>query len=118
VTAEARYDGHAEWHDETFSAKRNEEEESFLREYVGAGNGEICVDVACGTGRYGRILADAGYRVVGFGPLGYRRGYREERLRRLTDALARSVPPGAASVEPDGPHVAICVGLNRDLQAV
>ena len=34
----ARYDGHADWYDETFSARLNEEEESFLRECLGAGD--------------------------------------------------------------------------------
>jgi ubiquinone/menaquinone biosynthesis C-methylase UbiE len=53
----ARYDGHAEWYDQTFSAFLNEEEVSFLRECLGTGSGQICLDVACGTGRCGRILA-------------------------------------------------------------
>ncbi len=46
----ARYDGHAEWYDETFSVRLNEEEESFLRECLGAGHGEICLDVPAGPG--------------------------------------------------------------------
>jgi len=49
----ARYDGHAEWYDETFPALLNDDEESFLRECLGVGRGEICLDVACGTGRGG-----------------------------------------------------------------
>jgi ubiquinone/menaquinone biosynthesis C-methylase UbiE len=81
--SKARYDGHAGWYDETFSASRDEEEEAFLTECLGAGRGEICLDVACGTGRYGPVLTGAGYRTVGFDisgrtALGHRHRYREE----------------------------------------
>ena len=38
VSQIARYDGHAEWYDETFSAFHNEEEEAFLRECLGVGD--------------------------------------------------------------------------------
>ena len=62
----ARYDGHADWYDETFSAYSTAEEAGFLRECLGSGGGGICLDVACGTGLYGRLIADAGYRGVGF----------------------------------------------------
>jgi SAM-dependent methyltransferase len=62
----ARYDGHSDWYDETFGAFSYEDEMAFLRERLGAGNGEICLDVACGTGLHARTIAGAGYRVVGF----------------------------------------------------
>ena len=56
----ARYDGHSEWYDETFSAFHNKDEEAWLRECLGPGAGAICLDVACGTGRSGRLLRVAG----------------------------------------------------------
>ena len=62
MTGIARYDGHAEWYDETFSGVGHPEEEAFLRECLGDGGGEVCLDVACGTGRFGPILADLPYR--------------------------------------------------------
>jgi ubiquinone/menaquinone biosynthesis C-methylase UbiE len=42
------------------------EETDFLREHLGAGGGEICLDVACGTGRFGPVIAGTGHRPVGF----------------------------------------------------
>jgi SAM-dependent methyltransferase len=98
VTSQARYDGHAEWYDETFSATFNEEEESFLREGLGVGGGQICVDVACGTGRYGRILADAGYRAVGFDISADQLRFARHRLGAAVRADARSLPVADASV--------------------
>jgi SAM-dependent methyltransferase len=62
----ARYDGHSEWYDKTASTFDLAEETAFLRDCLGAGDGELCLDVACGTGLHGRSIADAGYRAVGF----------------------------------------------------
>jgi ubiquinone/menaquinone biosynthesis C-methylase UbiE len=98
VIPEARYDGHAEWYDKTFSANFDEEEESFLRECLGAGDGEICVDVACGTGRGGRVLADAGYRAVGFDISADQLRLARSRLGAAVRADARSLPVADASV--------------------
>lgn len=98
MTPNARYDGQAEWYDETFSAMFNEEEESFLRECLGEGDGAICVDVACGTGRYGRILADAGYRAVGFDISADQLRFARRRLGAAVRADARSLPVQDASV--------------------
>ncbi len=64
--ARARYDGHSEWYDERFGAFSYEEETAFLRDRLGVGHGQICLDVACGTGLHARTVADAGYRAVGF----------------------------------------------------
>jgi SAM-dependent methyltransferase len=94
----ARYDGHAEWYDETFSPIVNEEEESFLRDGLGAGGGEICLDVACGTGRYGRVLADAGYRPVGFDVSADQLRFARRRLAAAVRADARFLPLRDASV--------------------
>jgi len=94
----ARYDGHAEWYDETFSASLNEEEESFLRECLGPGGGEICLDVACGTGRYGRVLAEAGYRAAGFDVSADQLRFARRRLGAVVRADARFLPVRDASV--------------------
>ena len=93
----ARYDGHAEWYDEHFFAKAFPEEEAFLRECLGPGNGEICLDVACGPGRYGRFLADAGYRAVGFDISADQLRFARRRLGAAVRADARCLPVRDAS---------------------
>ena len=95
----ARYDGHAEWYDEHFSAKAFPEEEAFLRECLGPGEGEICLDVACGTGRYGRVLADAGYRAVGFDISADQLRFARRRLAGVVRADARRLPVRDASAD-------------------
>lgn len=94
----ARYDGHAPWYDETFSASLNEEELSVLREWLGTGDGQVCLDVACGTGRYGRVLADAGYRVAGFDISADQLRFARRRLGAAVRADARFLPVRDASV--------------------
>ena len=94
----ARYDGHAEWYDKTFSAFLNEEEESFLRECLGDGGGQVCLDVACGTGRFGRVLADAGYRAVGFDLSADQLRFARRRLGACVRADARHLPVRDGSV--------------------
>lgn len=63
--SKARYDGYADWYDETTSHWPKDEETGFLRDHLGAGRGEVCLDIGCGTGRYGAAVAAAGYRAVG-----------------------------------------------------
>jgi SAM-dependent methyltransferase len=94
----ARYDGHAEWYDETFPASVSEEHESFLRGFLGAGSGQICLDVACGTGRYARVLAGAGYRPVGFDISADQLRFARRRLAAAVRADARFLPVRDASV--------------------
>ena len=94
----ARYDGHADWYDQTFTAPLHEEEESFLREHLGSGGGQTCLDVACGTGRYGRVLADAGYRAVGFDISAGQLRFARHRLGAAVRADARFLPVRDASV--------------------
>jgi SAM-dependent methyltransferase len=94
----ARYDGHAGWYDETFSAAVNEEAKSFVRECLGRGSGEICLDVACGTGRYGRVLAEAGYRTVGFDISADQLRFAQPRLGAAVRADARFLPVRDESV--------------------
>jgi SAM-dependent methyltransferase len=93
-----RYDGHAEWYDETFPALVSERQESFLRDCLGAGRGEVCLDVACGTGRYGRVLAEAGYRPVGFDISADQLRFARRRLAAAVRADARWLPVRDASV--------------------
>ena len=94
----ARYDGHADWYDETFSASVHEEQTSFLRESLGQGGGQICLDVACGTGRYGQILAEAGYRAVGFDISADQLRFARRRLGAAVRADARFLPVRDGSV--------------------
>jgi SAM-dependent methyltransferase len=67
ISGAARYDGHAEWYDQTFSVFHPPGEElAFLRQALGTGKGLVCLDLACGTGLCAQPIADAGYQAVGF----------------------------------------------------
>ncbi len=94
----ARYDGHAEWYDQTFSGSLDQDEVSSLREGLGSGSGQVCLDVACGTGRYGQVLADAGYRAVGFDISADQLRFARHRLGAAVRADARHLPVRDASV--------------------
>jgi SAM-dependent methyltransferase len=63
-----------------------------VREWLGPGGGQVCLDVACGTGRYGRVLADAGYRTVGFDISADQLGFARPRLGAAVRADARHLP--------------------------
>jgi ubiquinone/menaquinone biosynthesis C-methylase UbiE len=93
----ARYDGNADWYDETFSAFHHEDEEAWLRECLGPGGGAVCLDVACGTGRSGRLLRDAGYRAVGFDISADQLRFARPRLAAAVRADARRLPVPDAS---------------------
>jgi SAM-dependent methyltransferase len=88
----ARYDGHSEWYDETFGAFSYDEETAFLRGRLGAGRGDICLDVACGTGLHGRTIADAGYRAIGFDISADQLRFARRRLGAAVRADARQLP--------------------------
>jgi len=94
----ARYDGHGQWYEQTFGTVLHEEEESFLREFLGPGGGQICLEVACGTGRCGQILQDAGYRAVGFDISADQLRFARPRLSAIVQADARFLPVPDASV--------------------
>jgi len=91
-SASARYDGHADWYDEHFSAASTEAETRYLRESLGAGGGAACLDVACGTGRYAQAVADAGYRVAGFDVSADQLSYARRRVAGAVRADARLLP--------------------------
>jgi ubiquinone/menaquinone biosynthesis C-methylase UbiE len=95
----ARYDGNADWYDETFSAFRHQDEEAWLRECLGPGGGAVCLDVACGTGRSGRLLRDAGYRAVGFDISADQLRFARPRLAAAVRADARRLPVPDASAD-------------------
>jgi SAM-dependent methyltransferase len=61
--AQARYDGHADWYDESIAAYSATAAPLLLR-LVGSGPGR-CLDVGCGTGAHLAALAGAGWSVVG-----------------------------------------------------
>jgi SAM-dependent methyltransferase len=93
-----RYDGHSDWYDASFSAFHLEEQESWFRECLGIGGGAVCIDVACGTGRAGRLLREAGYRAVGFDISADQLRYARSRLTAAVRADARHLPvPGACA---------------------
>jgi SAM-dependent methyltransferase len=61
--APARYDGHADWYDESIAAYSAAATPLLLR-LVGTGPGS-CLDVGCGTGTHLAALAGAGWSVIG-----------------------------------------------------
>jgi SAM-dependent methyltransferase len=95
----ARYDGHSDWYEESFSAFHLEEQESWFRECLGNGGGAVCLDVACGTGRAGRLLREAGYRAVGFDISADQLRFARPRLAAVMRADARRLPVPDASAD-------------------
>jgi SAM-dependent methyltransferase len=95
----ARYDGHSDWYEESFSAFHLEEQESWFRECLGHGGGAVCLDVACGTGRAGRLLREAGYRAVGFDISADQLRYARSRLTAAVRADAGHLPVPDACVD-------------------
>ncbi len=95
----AFYDGHSEWYDKYFSPFHHEEEEFWLRECLGPGRGAVCLDVACGTGRSGRLLREAGYRAVGFDISAGQLRFARPRLAAAVRADARRLPVPDASAD-------------------
>jgi SAM-dependent methyltransferase len=95
----ARYDGNAEWYDQTFSAFHTEAAESWFRDCLGPGGGAVCLDVACGTGRSGRVLRETGYRAVGFDISADQLRFARPRLAAAVRADARRLPVPDASAD-------------------
>jgi SAM-dependent methyltransferase len=95
----ARYDGHADWYEQTFSALHPLHEElAFLTQALGTGKGEICIDLACGTGLWAQPIADAGYQPVGFDISADQLRFARRRLTSVVRADACNLPVRAASV--------------------
>jgi len=95
----ARYDGHSDWYEESFSAFHLKEQESWFRECLGNGAGAVCLDVACGTGRAGRLLRESGYRAVGFDISADQLRYARSRLTAVVRADAGHLPVPDACAE-------------------
>jgi SAM-dependent methyltransferase len=98
MTPAVRYDGHAAWYDEQFLPFAAGAEAAFLREHLGTGGGALCLDVACGTGRYGRAIADAGHRPVGVDISADQLTIARDRLAAAVRADAGSLPVGDGMV--------------------
>lgn len=105
----ARYDGHADWYDEAFDVYR--EDVDVLRELLGPGEGRVCLDVACGTGRYAATITDAGYRVVGVDVSADQLRLAAQRTDHLAQADARSLPLRSSSI-----NVAVGLYLHTDVE--
>lgn len=99
VSGTARYDGHSEWYDERFSPGHPPAEElAFLREALGTGGGQVCLDLACGTGLCAPPIEQAGYRVAGFDISADQLRFARRRLAAVARADACSIPVRDASV--------------------
>jgi|ERR1700722_2815447 len=86
----ARYDGHSQWYDRHFEpGHRPAEELAFLREALGAGHGQVCVDRLQFLSGYG----SEGWanRASGDGTgLGGRVGFHHKTLASFLGAIVRS----------------------------
>ena len=90
----ARYDGISEWYDTNFSEIGEEAE--YLSDALGDGRGRVCLDVACGTGRHGVAIADAGYVPIGIDISADQLRFARQRLLAVQgDALSLPVADGA-----------------------
>jgi SAM-dependent methyltransferase len=74
------------------------EELAFLREALGPGRGQVCVDLACGTGLGAQPIAEAGYRAVGFDISADQLRFARRRLDAVARADACSLPVRDESV--------------------
>jgi SAM-dependent methyltransferase len=95
----ARYDGHAEWYDHTFASSGVGEEAVFLRDSLGAGDGQLCLDVACGTGFSGQVVAKAGYQSVGIDISWDQLRLARHRLGAIVQADATHLPLRDGAIE-------------------
>jgi len=69
IGTKARYDGYADWYDETFRTLADEAGSAgLLARLLGPADpaDPICVDLGCGTGLHAGAVTAQGYRVVGF----------------------------------------------------
>jgi SAM-dependent methyltransferase len=111
----ARYDGHAEWYEQTSSAYDRSEDEEFLTRHLGPVEGpvvseDLVLELCCGTGRHGGALRAAGYRVLGFDISADQLRYARGRLTAtfLANASRMPVRSGAAGA-------AIAMYMHTDL---
>ena len=109
----ARYDGHSDWYDQYFGPghRRPEEELAFLREALGAGHGQVCVDLACGTGLWAQPIAEAGYRTVGFDL-----SADQLRFARRRHAAVARADVGSLPIRDDAVPVVVGMFFHTDLE--
>ena len=62
--ADARYDGLAEWYDDSLKQPLYDDVPGHVCRLAGSGNG-LCIDAGCGTGTHLGLLASRGWTVVG-----------------------------------------------------
>jgi ubiquinone/menaquinone biosynthesis C-methylase UbiE len=74
------------------------EELAFLREALGTGHGQVCVDLACGTGLWAEPITEAGYRAAGFDISADQLRFARRRHAAVARADACSIPVRDASV--------------------
>jgi SAM-dependent methyltransferase len=104
TTSVARYDGYSQWYERTFSTYSYKAEREFLRNSLGSGQEQICLDVACGTGIHDQLLADAGYRVLGI-------DISSDQLRLARSRVAAAVQADACFLPVADEVVAVVVGM-------
>jgi len=97
VTERPRYDGHADWYDDTFSPFAAGDEAELLSELIGRNPGEVCLEIACGTGRHVELLVRCGYRVLGLDVSADQLRIAQRRVRTLVrgDALGLPIREGS-----------------------
>jgi SAM-dependent methyltransferase len=91
----ARYDGHADWYDETFRGLGSEAGSAgLLRSLLGPADVDdpVCLDIGCGTGLHFEAVQAGGYRVVGVDLSADQLRVAASRSRRVIQADARRLP--------------------------
>lgn len=91
----ARYDGHAEWYDATFSHLSDEAGSAgLLRDLLGpvATPGDVCADIGCGTGLHFAAVRGRGYQIIGFDLSGDQLRIAATRNSQVTVADAARLP--------------------------
>ena len=99
--ATARYDGHADWYDATFGSLGAETGSGgLLGRLLGLADqdGQVCLDVGCGTGLHFRAVQGRGYTVIGVDLSADQLRVAAARNRRLVRADAGRLPLQDASV--------------------
>jgi SAM-dependent methyltransferase len=99
--APARYDGHADWYDDTFGVLGAESGSGgLLGRLLGPADqdGQVCLDVGCGTGLHFRAVQDRGWAVIGIDLSTDQLRVAATRNPRLVRADAEHLPLPDASV--------------------
>lgn len=112
----ARYDGYAEWYDETFAGYGDLESATssaaLLVRLLGPGEGR-CLDVACGTGLHAEAIRSTGRRVVGIDVSRDQLRLARTRVPAVARADAARLPFADASFA-----AAVCTYLHTDTDAI